>query len=384
MGGRVGVAVLGSTGSVGRSTLSVLERLRDRFQVVVLTAHQNVSALAEQVERWAPDLAVLCDSDVPLPGAGPTRWVRGWEGVLGAATHPGVGIVVNAVVGAAGLEPTCAALQAGKRVALANKESLVVGGRFVLEAARRGGGELVPVDSEHSAIFQCLGGRGADAIRRLLLTASGGPFRDRDPSTLSAATPQEALRHPTWEMGAKVTVDSATLANKALEVMEAHFLFGVPYDAIEVVIHRESIVHSFAEFVDGSLLAQLSAPTMELPILYALLHPERVAYPAPRLDLAQVGALHFEALPPGRYPTFELGIEAARDGDASRIAFNAANEMSVAAFLRGDLPFTGIPQVVEAVLRRQAPAPVTDLRTALDVDREARARAQRLLPELRE
>lgn len=381
MGPRVGVAVLGSTGSVGRSTLAVLERLRDRFEVVALTAHQNVSALAEQVQRWSPQLAVLCDSDVPLPSGGPTRWLRGWEGVLQVATHPEVTLVVNAVVGAAGLQPTCSALAAGKRVALANKESLVVGGQVVLQASRRGGGELVPVDSEQSAIFQCLRAGNAAAIRRLVLTASGGPFRGRDPSTLGAVTPEQALRHPTWEMGAKVTVDSATLANKALEVMEAHFLFEVPYDAIDVVIHRESIVHSLVEFVDGSFLAQLSAPTMELPILYALLYPERVAYPAPRLDLAQVGTLHFEALPPGRYPAFELGIAAARRGDTTRIAFNAANEVSVAAFLRGDLPFTGIPRLVEAVLRQQEPAPVEDLQAALDVDSQARALAQRLLPE---
>lgn len=386
MSARVGVAVLGATGSIGQSTLTVLERLSDRFHVDALTAHRNVDALAALVRRWRPRLAVVCEPSGPLPAnEGRTRWAQGREAVLDAAGAPGVGVVVNALVGAAGLEPTLAALSAGKRVALANKESLVVGGDLVWAAAGRGGGELLPVDSEHSAILQCLRGRdagGAEAVRRLILTASGGAFRDRDPGSLETVTPEEALRHPTWEMGAKVTVDSATLANKALEVIEAHVLFRVPYDAIEVVIHRESIVHSLVEFVDGSVLAQLSAPTMELPILYALVFPERVPYPAPRLDLTRMAALRFEALAPGRYPVFDLGISAARAGGTAPIAFNAANEVAVAAFLDGALPFTGIARVVEVVLEGHRPCAVPDVESALDADRDARALARRGISEV--
>lgn len=382
MSQRFGVAILGSTGSVGHSTLAVLERLSDRFQVVALTAHRNVRALADQVERWRPRLAVVSEPAEPLPTDGRTRWCSGREAVLEVASRSDVDVAVNALVGASGLEPTLVALEAGKRVALANKESLVVGGSLVREAARRGRGELVPVDSEHSAIFQCLRGNDPTRVRRLLLTASGGALRDRDPSALEAVTPEEALRHPTWEMGAKVTVDSATLANKAMEVIEAHFLFDVPYDRIEVVLHRESIVHSLVEFVDGALLAQLSVPTMELPILYALVFPERVPYPAPSLDLAQVEALSFEALAPGRHPLFELGIAAGREGGTATIAFNAANEVAVSAFLDREIPFTAISRLVEAVLERHRPEAVRDLRMALESDREARALSRRLVPEV--
>lgn len=384
MSGRAGVAVLGATGSIGQSTLAVLEHLGDRFEVVTLTAHRNVEALAREVRRWRPRRAIVCEPAGPLPDSDGTQWLAGREAVVEGARDPDVSVVVNALVGAAGLEPTLAALEAGKRVALANKESLVVGGDLVWTAARRGGGELVPVDSEHSAIYQCLHcdrAGGAETVRRLILTASGGAFRDRDPESLERVTPEEALRHPTWEMGAKITVDSATLANKALEVIEAHVLFGVPYDAIEVVLHRESILHSLVEFVDGACLAQLSAPTMELPILYALVGPERVPYPAPRLDLAALSALRFEPLPAERYPLFELGLAAARAGGTGPIAFNAANEVAVAAFLEGALPFTGIARVVSQVLERHRAGAVSDLASALDMDRAVRAHARRWISE---
>jgi 1-deoxy-D-xylulose-5-phosphate reductoisomerase len=379
---RIGVAVLGSTGSIGQSTLAVLDRLRDRFEVVALTAHRNVAALAEQVARFRPRVAVVREPGNPLPVAGATEWRTGGDAIVEVAVRDDVALVVNALVGAAGLEPTVRALEAGKRVALANKESLVIGGPLVRAARARGGGTLVPVDSEHSALFQCLEGRDRRDVRRLVLTASGGAFRDRDPTTLDTVAPEEALRHPTWEMGAKVTVDSATLANKAMEVMEAHELFEIPLHAIDVVLHRESVVHGLVEFVDGSCLAHLSVPTMELPILYALVYPERVAYPAARLDLAALGALRFEPLAPGRYPMFDLGLAAARQGGAARVVYNAANEVAVAAFLEGRLPFPGIARCVAAALERVPPGPVDTLEAVLAYDREARARTTDLLAEV--
>jgi len=299
--------------------------------------------------------------------------------LLEAATHPAAEIVINAVVGAAGLEATLAALGAGKRLALANKESLVVGGELVLQAMRRGRGELVPVDSEHSAILQCLAGGGSARVRRLFLTASGGPFRDWTPEALATATPAQALRHPTWSMGAKITIDSATLANKALEVIEAHHLFGVGYDQIEVVVHPQSIIHSMVEFTDGSVLAQLGFPTMELPILYALTYPDRVPDPGTRFDPIRAGTLTFQPVDPRRFPAFSLGVEAGRVGGTAPAVFNAANEVAVAAFLAGDLPFPGIAELIDRVLAAHDPVAVDSVGTVLAVDREARVMAQRIV-----
>jgi 1-deoxy-D-xylulose-5-phosphate reductoisomerase len=258
--------------------------------------------------------------------------------------------VLNAVVGAAGLRATLAALHAGKRLALANKESLVAGGDLVLRACRSGGGELIPVDSEHSAILQCMRGADGAEVRRLILTASGGPFREADAARLAAVTPADALRHPTWDMGSKITIDSATLANKALEVIEAHYLFGVSYDRIDVVIHPQSIIHSMIEFVDGSVLAQLGFPTMELPILYALTHPDRVPDGARRFDPVEAGPLTFEPVDHDRFPTFRLGVEAGRAGGTAPAVYNAANEVAVAAFLDHTLRFVEIPRVIERTL----------------------------------
>jgi 1-deoxy-D-xylulose-5-phosphate reductoisomerase len=372
MGAR-GVAVLGSTGSIGKTTLEVIGRCADRFRVVALTAHRSAGALLEQVERHHPELAVLADDD-SLPGQPPagTRFASGAEGVLAAAAHPEAEIVVNALVGAAGLEPTLIALQAGKRVALANKESLVVGGPLVMRALRAGGGELIPVDSEHSAVFQCLEGSRLDAVRRIVLTASGGPFRERDFPGLSGVTPAEALRHPTWSMGAKITIDSATLVNKALEVVEAHFLFDLPYDRVDVVIHPQSIVHSLVEFQDGSVLAQLGHPTMAIPVLYALNYPERLPFATRWLDLTEVGSLTFEAVPPGRFPAFELGRSAALRGGTAPAVFNASGEEAVAAFLAGRLPFTSIPEVIGAVLSGHEVEEVSSLEVVRRVDGWAR------------
>jgi 1-deoxy-D-xylulose-5-phosphate reductoisomerase len=345
-----GVAILGSTGSIGKTTLDVISAFPDRFRVVALTANRNVGALRRQIEEFAPEFAVLAENEAAEAVAGDARIACGREAVLEAATHPGVDIVVNALVGAAGLEPSLAALEAGKRLALANKESLVVGGPLVIRALERGGGELIPVDSEHSAVFQCLEGARASSVSKIVLTASGGAFRDRELHELGGVSPAEALQHPTWNMGAKITVDSATLVNKALEIVEAHFLFGLPYDKVEVLIHRQSIVHSLVEFRDGSVLAQLGYPTMAVPVLYALTYPERLPLDTRSLDLADVGALTFEPVPAGRYPAFELGRRAALAGGTAPAAFNAASEEAVAAFLGERIPFTGIPEIIGEVL----------------------------------
>jgi 1-deoxy-D-xylulose-5-phosphate reductoisomerase len=372
-----GVAILGSTGSIGKTTLEVIGAHPERFRVVALTAHRNSDALVEQVKRHKPDLAVLADGNsLPSETVDGTRLASGNGAVLEAAAHPGVDIVVNGLVGAAGLEPTLTALEAGKRLALANKESLVVGGPLVMQALSEKGGELIPVDSEHSAVFQCLQGSDRDSVKRLVLTASGGPFRDRDPAELVNVTPEEALRHPTWDMGAKITIDSATLVNKALEVVEAHFLFGMPYDRVDVVIHPQSIVHSLVEFQDGSVLAQLGYPTMALPVLYALTYPERLPYPAPSLDLAAVGSLSFEAVAPGRFPAFELGRQAAVSGGTAPAAFNASSEEAVAAFLAGRLSFNGIAEVIGEVLGRQEVEEVAGLDVVRRADGWARETAR--------
>jgi 1-deoxy-D-xylulose-5-phosphate reductoisomerase len=371
-----GVALLGSTGSIGRSALNVLERHADEFRIVALAAHRNAAELSRQLERHAPSLAVLADDRaVTGPGVDP-RIRTGRSALLEAAVHPDADIVINAVVGAAGLEATLAALGAGKRLALANKESLVAGGPLVRDALRRGGGELIPVDSEHSAILQCLCGAPGRSLRRMILTASGGPFRGWPLHELPAATPAQALRHPTWDMGAKITVDSATLANKALEVVEAHYLFDMDYDRIDVVVHPQSIIHSMIEFVDGSVLAQMGFPTMELPILYALTHPRRLPDTGVRpFDPVAAGSLTFEAVDERRFPAFALGVAAGRAGGTAPAAFNAANEEAVAGFLGGAIPFTAIADVIARALDAHVPVPAATLADVLAADRSARTTA---------
>jgi 1-deoxy-D-xylulose-5-phosphate reductoisomerase len=383
----IGVAILGSTGSIGTSALRVLDRHRDEFHVVALAAHRNADALAAQVATWNPALAVLVDEAVPA-----AEGMRsGRAALIEAATHPDAQIIINAVVGSAGLEATLAALAAGKRLALANKESLVAGGPLVLEALRQGGGELVPVDSEHSAILQCLCAHGdADSAagivgasaKRLILTASGGPFRGWDKARMSQVTPEQALRHPTWDMGAKITIDSATLANKALEVIEAHFLFGVGYDEIEVAVHPQSIVHSMVELADGSVLAQMGFPTMELPILYALTHPRRLPDNGTRhFDPVSVGTMTVEALDRDCFGAFRLGVAAGRAAGTAPAVFNAANEEAVAGFLRGAIPFAGIADTIGYALDSIDTGPVDSLESVLDADRSARALAVRRMRE---
>jgi 1-deoxy-D-xylulose-5-phosphate reductoisomerase len=376
-----GVALLGCTGSIGRSALAVLDRHADEFRIVALAAHRSAPELAALCRAHRPALAVLVDEEC----ANGTRFdgvrlATGSDALLAAATHPDVDIVINAVVGAAGLAATIAALRAGKRLALANKESLVAGGPLVLDALATGAGELVPIDSEHSAILQCMADTPRERVRRLVLTASGGPFRDWPGMRVATATPAEALQHPTWDMGAKVTVDSATLANKALEVIEAHFLFGMPYDAIDAVVHPQSIIHSMVEMTDGSVLAQLGFPTMELPILYALTWPERRPDTGtPRFDPVRAGTLTFEAIDEERFPTFRLGCEAGRAGGTAPAVFNAANEVAVAAFLGGRLPFGGIAETIERVLAQHVPERVDTLESVHAADRAARIAAEQSL-----
>jgi 1-deoxy-D-xylulose-5-phosphate reductoisomerase len=372
-----GVAVLGSTGSVGTTALRVLARQRERFRVTALTAFSNAVLLREQVEHFRPAYVGLVSGSEA--SAAPAGWRLGRDCLTEAAVRDDVDVVLNAIVGAAGLDATLAALTRGKRVALANKESLVIGGPLVLSALRAGGGELVPVDSEHSAILQCLSGRPGVEVRRVVLTASGGPFREWSDERIAQATLADALNHPTWRMGRKITVDSATLANKALEVIEAHFLFGLPYDRIEVVVHPQSIVHSFVEFVDGSVLAQLGVPSMELPVLYALTHPDRVEDAGvPAYDPVACSPLVFEPVRHETFPTLRLGIEAGRAGGAAPAVFNAANEAAVALFLEGRIGFADIPRSIAAALDAAAHLPAATRDDVLAADREARRHVQEL------
>jgi 1-deoxy-D-xylulose-5-phosphate reductoisomerase len=368
-----GVVVLGATGSIGRSTLRVIERHADRFHVVGLTAHRDAAGLDALALELDPEFVVL--SEAPDPSFEP-RWHGEWrvgrEALIAAAAEPGGDVVVNGLVGVAGLEPTIAALEAGRRLALANKESLVAGGALVMEALRRGGGELLPVDSEHAAVHQCLAGRPPGEVRRVVLTASGGPFRTLPAERFGQVTPMDALEHPTWDMGAKITVDSATMANKALEVIEAHHLFGLPYDRIDVVVHPASIVHSLVEFRDGSVLAQMGRPTMEVPILYALAYPDRPLEDRPPFDPVAASPLIFERPRREDFPLLELGVAAGREGGVAPAAFNAANEVSVAAFLEGGLAFPDIAGVVSASLERLERSALETMDDVRRADREAR------------
>ena len=369
------VAILGSTGSIGKSALQVIARHSDRFQVVTLAAHRRAEELWRQAEKFSPRQAVLADESVPLPvDSSATQWRSGRQALLAAAADPEVDVVLNALVGAAGLEPTLNALQAGHRLALANKESLVAGGALVLRAAELGGGEIVPIDSEHSAILQCLAGSEPDAVQRLVLTASGGPFRGRNPEDLWHVRPEDALQHPTWNMGAKITIDSATLANKALEIIEAHYLYGLAYDRIDAVLHPQSIMHSFVEFVDGSVLSQLGFPTMELPILYALSYPERVEDETLRTyDPVRSSPLTFEQIDQDAFPLFGLGVEAGAKGGVVPAAYNAGNEIAVHAFLEGRIRFPEMADVVFGVIQGVGAGQLTSVEDVLAVDRTARA-----------
>jgi 1-deoxy-D-xylulose-5-phosphate reductoisomerase len=368
------LAVLGSTGSIGTQTLDVVRKHPDRFRIVALAAGCNAEALAAQVDEFRPALAVLAEGSFAAPAG--TRLARGREGVMEAAAHPAADLVVNALVGSMGLEPTLTALDAGKTVALANKESLVAGGDLVMRRVAEDRSRLMPVDSEHSALWQCLAGNRSPDVRRLLLTASGGPFRGRGAGDVAGATVEQALAHPTWRMGRKITVDSATLMNKGLEAIEAHHLFGLPMDRIEIVVHPQSIVHGIAEFVDGSCLAQASRPDMRLPLQIALSWPDRLADGVEPLDWSALGDLRFEPLDADAFPAPALAYEAARRGGTAPAVLNAANEEAVAAFLGERLTFGGITHVVAGVVERHDPAPVASLNDVIEAEMWARAAAR--------
>jgi 1-deoxy-D-xylulose-5-phosphate reductoisomerase len=381
------VAILGSTGSVGEHTLDVIARHPDRFRVLALGAHRNVEKLAEQCARFSVPYAAIADADAveKLRDAlrarkANTQVFGGADGLVEIASHPEVHSVMAAIVGAAGLPSTLAAARTGKRLLLANKESLVMAGPLLMETVRASGATLLPIDSEHNAVFQCLprdavAGVAPPGVKRILLTASGGPFVDADRARLEKVTPDEACAHPNWVMGRKISVDSATLMNKGLEFIEACLLFGVAPQQVEVVIHRESIVHSLVEYVDGSVLAQLGTPDMRTPIAHALAWPERVSSGVQSLDLVKVGTLRFEAPDLRRFPALGLAQQAAREGGSRPAALNAANEVAVSAFLEGGLNFARIPAVIESVMASTTGGEIRDIADVLAADAEARERA---------
>ena len=369
------IAVLGSTGSVGTSTLDVAAALPDCIQIAALVAHSRWQELAAQCHRFHPRVAVVTDVNAAIDrSAFPSdvELLIGHESVLKVVSAGDVDTVVSAIVGAAGLEGTWAALEAGKRVALANKETLVVAGPLVMALAKKTGAAILPVDSEHSAIFQALAGHSIANVAKVVLTASGGPFRGKSLTDLEAVTIDDALKHPTWQMGPKITVDSATLMNKSLELIEARWLFDLPFEKLDVIVHPESIVHGFVEFVDGSVMAQLSPPDMRLPIQYALLYPERLPGPTRKLNWQTLSQLHFEQADRVSFPALSLGFEAAARGGTCGAVLNAANEVAVASFLAGKIPFVEIARCVRAVLDSHNYDPNPTLTGLLAIDRWAR------------
>jgi 1-deoxy-D-xylulose-5-phosphate reductoisomerase len=373
------LALLGSTGSIGRQTLDVVRWHPEAFEVVALVARRASRQLAAQVAEFRPRTVCLTAGEpdgTDLPGVDLTT---GADALTALARDPGVDMLVVATSGTVGFAPTLAALDAGKAVALANKETLIMAGHLVTAAAARSGAPLLPIDSEHSAIWQCLLGEEpyAERARRLILTASGGAFRDRRLEDLAFVTPEQALRHPTWAMGPKITIDSASLMNKGLEVIEAHWLFGLPFDRIDVVIHRESVIHSLVEFVDGSVKAQLGLPDMRLPIQYALSHPQRLPSPVRPLDLPALGQLTFAAVDARKYPCLGLAYQAGERGGSFPTVLNAANEEAVARFLRGDLAFMDIARLIGDVLDAHEGHAAPTLAEVLAADLWARAQAAR-------
>ena len=389
------LTILGSTGSVGISTLDVVARHPDRFRIAALAARSRVDVLFDQCVRFRPDVAVMLEAraaeqlDRRLRSAGVECSVRcGAHALEQVAASPDVDTVMAAIVGIAGLRPTLAAAKAGKKVLLANKESLVTAGPVLMDAVREGGATLLPIDSEHNAIFQALPrahqqGLESVGVRRVLLTASGGPFRMTPLRQLEHVTPDEACAHPTWAMGRKISVDSATMMNMGLEVIEAHWLFGAGADQIEVLIHPESVIHSLVEYVDGSVIAQLGNPDMRTPIAFALGFPERIDAGVEYLDLSRIGALHFERPDMKRFPCLRLAFAALRAGGSAAAVLNAANEVAVESFLDGRLSFSRIPALIETVLERTAPSAPRSLEDVLAADREARLQAGRWLADAR-
>ncbi|PQV65175.1 1-deoxy-D-xylulose 5-phosphate reductoisomerase [Abditibacterium utsteinense] len=378
------IVILGSTGSIGTQTLEVAAALPQEIRVVGLAAGSNFELLKAQIEKWRPEVAVLFDESKFLEfknavGATQTKLLCGMEGLLEAATWPGADVVLGAMMGAAGLRPTLAAIESGKDVAIANKETLVAAGEIVMSAARAQKIKLWPVDSEHSALAQCLLGEDAKSVEKLTITASGGPFWTKSREEIALAKPENALKHPTWTMGRKITIDSATLMNKGLEMIEACHLFDVPMEKIEVVVHRQSIVHSFVSFVDGSVKAQLGAPDMKLPIQWGLLGAQRMRGDAPHLDLLSMGTLTFEKPDDARFPSINLARAAMKLGGTAPAALNAANEIAVEAFLEGRTNFYGVTNLVAHVLERHENCARPALADVLDADATARARAREFL-----
>jgi len=378
------LSILGATGSIGRSTCDLVRRNHDRFRISGLTAHRRIDLLAEQIREFQPAIAAVTDPAL-LPelrervGTVPTTLLAGMEGLTAVATYADADMVVAAIVGAAGLVPTLAAARVGKTIGLANKETLVMAGDLFMRELHAGDGRLLPIDSEHSAIFQCLEGNRRRDIRRIILTASGGPFFSRPDEDLSRVSREQALDHPNWSMGAKITIDSATLMNKGLEVIEAHYLFRQEADAIDVVIHPQSIVHSMVEFCDGQVIAQLGIPDMRGPIAYALAYPERLADAMPALDLLKVGSLAFHPPDRHRFPCLRLGYEALAAGDGLPCVLNAANEEAVAAFLADRISFATIAPVIEEVMNAHDCSRPDSLEAVLDLDQWARHQAHERL-----
>jgi 1-deoxy-D-xylulose-5-phosphate reductoisomerase len=379
------LALLGSTGSIGRNTLQIVAGFPDKFQIKTLAAKTSIDLLVDQIRDFRPEAVAVFDEPTAqrlsrmLPGGLGVEIMHGPEGYRAVASWDGVDMTVGAMVGAAGLEPVVAAIAAGKDIALANKETLVMAGELVKAAAHQKGVRLLPIDSEHSAIFQCLHGHRAQDVDKILLTASGGPFLDTPAEAFAGLTPAQALKHPNWQMGAKITIDSATLMNKGLEVIEAKWLFNLAPDQIEVLVHPQSIVHSMVAYCDGSILAQLGVPDMQAAIAYALAYPERISLKQPLPDLAGMGGLNFQHPDMQRFPCLQLAFEAMVRGGTLPAVMNAANEVAVHAFLENRLPFVGIPTLIKTTMDAHDPVKIVDLASVQTADAWARQKAQSLV-----
>ena len=379
------IAILGATGSIGKSTLDLVERSPEQFEVVAVTAATNVEALADIARRTGARLAAVADEsrlgDLRTLLTGTNCRATAGEQALVEVASGEADLVIAAIVGCAGLRPVMAAVEAGRIVALANKEALVTAGALMIDAAARNGATLLPVDSEHNAIFQCLACSRKEDVAKIILTASGGPFRTASDEVIGAATPAQAVDHPNWSMGAKISVDSATLMNKGLELIEAHFLFGLPSGRIDILVHPQSVIHSMVEFVDGSVLAQLGTPDMRIPIAYALGWPERMETPAQRLDLAAIGRLDFETPDLNKFPALRLARTALEEGGAAPIVLNAANEIAVARFLAGEIRFTDIVRIVDEAIEKSHFTPPQSIDDVLDIDAQIRSRVETTMRE---
>lgn len=371
------ISLLGSTGSIGTQTLDIVDQHRDKFQIIALSAGSNIELLKQQIDKYAPRLVSVATKEhaeqLSSYVSSSVQVVYGEQGLIEVAAVSEADIVVTAIMGSRGLPATLAAIDAGKQIGLANKETLVTAGHIVMERAKQRGVQILPIDSEHSAIFQCLNGETRKQIERITLTASGGSFRDYTREQLTNVSVEQALKHPNWSMGAKITIDSATMANKGLEVIEAQWLFDVSYDQIDVVIHPESIIHSYVEFVDRGVVAQLGMPDMRVPIQYALTYPDRIANKTERLSLAQIGQLNFRPMDTERYPMLRLAFECGKAGLSAPIVYNAANEVAVDRFLKKEISFLDIERVVETALSKHAGCEVDTIEAIVAVDQEARA-----------